>query len=463
LAGKRDSFGKTLTPAVSTKAELSVLLEEEEEEFVDADTEAVPNTVTAPGPAAGPIVESPTTESHPGSTSPSGRPRPASLNFKALALASYATIALPTPSATPSPTPRPLPGMKPLNLGTGASYAARRQSMMALGSSSRSLPASRRQSLRSESRGSESPHSSRDSLGLNRLPPTPNSMSPTSMNSAATGVDGFLQKNQEVLISRIEQLEKALSKSQNRMSVASDVSSSTASSLADDQTALVTELKTERNTLVEDIAGWRTRVTDLERQAALYAKRVETERRESYTARERVRELESERCAWEADRVAQDETIARARDDAAAWRAKYEAASRGECHWQAQAVNLESDVRRLEMELATARRAQAQTATPPNKPWNFPTAPRRVDGSVSSASTTDVDEAASGEMDMWKIRPRVPSPMQNMDVLLEEEEEEVYEDSYEEPSSDGEDGPHCVEEDEDDVASDILGELLNVD
>ncbi|KAG9089660.1 hypothetical protein FS749_001155 [Ceratobasidium sp. UAMH 11750] len=458
LAGKRDSFGKALVPSVSTKAELAVLVEEEEEELVDAkeDTTQVSVPLSVPEPVLTPMVESPTTESHPTRTTSPSRPRPASLNLKALALAASATVALPTPSATPSPTPPPrsLPGMKPLNLGN----AVRRKSMVAVGSSSRnSLPPSRRQSLRSESRGSDSPCSSRDSL-VNRLPPTPNTTSPTSMNSAA-GIEGFLQKNQEVLVSRIEQLEKALAKSQ-RMSLESDASGTT-SSLVEDQITLIAELRNERNTLVEEIAGWRTRVEDLERQAALYVKRVDSERHECSVMRERVHELEAERRTWEAGRLAQEETIARARDDTAAWRAKYEEASKGECHWQAKAVNLESDVRRLEMELAAARR-QIGPVAPPNKRWN-PMAPRRFDGSVSSASTTDVDEAASyasGDMDAWKMKPRAPSPLPNMDVVVEEEEE-VYEDSYEEPclDEDADEESHCVEEDEDDVASDILDEV----
>ncbi|KAF8605300.1 hypothetical protein BDV93DRAFT_56600 [Ceratobasidium sp. AG-I] len=470
IAGKRDSFGKNLVPSSSTKAELSVLLEEEEEEeepTEDKDTAQASVAVYVPGALSAPVA-SPTKIQPVRSPSPSGRPRPASLNLKALAQASSAAItALPTPSPTPSPTPRSLPGMRPLNLGNGTTYAARRQSMMALGASSprSSLIASRRQSLRSESQGSGSTHSSRDSLGqgtlVNRLPPTPATGSPTSASSAAAGVEGFLQKNQEVLISRIHQLEKALAKSQ-RLSGVSDAGSVTPS-LAEEQIALVADLKSERNTLVEDVAGYRARVSDLERQAALYAKRVESERRDAFAAREQVKELEVERCAWEADRVTLDETIVRAREDAAAWRGKFEEASKGECHWHARAVNLEADVRRLEKELANARMAQyamGPTASP-SKQRNAPMAPRRFDGSVSSASTTDVEDSSimSGDMDLFKVRPRAPSPLPNMDVLVEEEEE-VYEDSYEEPSLDeDEEESHGVEEDEEDVDSDVLEEV----
>ncbi|QRW01899.1 hypothetical protein RhiLY_00896 [Ceratobasidium sp. AG-Ba] len=452
LTGKRDSFGKSLVPSVSTKAELAVLVEEEEEDESEANKENVavkPTNLSVSGALPTPVVESPTAEAFPERTcSPNGRPRPASLNLEALSAATSATMALPTPNATPSPTPVPrsLPGMKPLNLGN----PSRRQTMIVLGTSSprSSIPPARRQSLRSESRGSNSTHSSRDSLGpnpaLSRLPLTPSTMSPTSMNSNATGVEGFLMKNQEVLISRIEQLEKALAKSQ-RMSTGSDASTNTASSLVDDQITLIAELKGERNALVEEIGNWRTRVEDLERQAALYVQRVEAERRDCFVARERVQELEAERSAWETECAAKEETIVRARDDAAAWRAKYEEASKSECHWQTKALNLESDVRSLQLELAAVRRQQLGPAVSPSKRSNppAPTAPRRFDGSVSSASTTDEDETASGEMDMRKSKPRAPSPIQNMDVVVEEDED-TFEDSYEEPSLDEDETNHAA-------------------
>ncbi|KAG8716294.1 hypothetical protein FRC11_005124 [Ceratobasidium sp. 423] len=449
LTSKRDSFGKNLVPSASSKGELAVLVEEEEEEETSAtDKENVPlPQPAAPTPAPAPVstpVSSPTKPSFARSPSSPLRPRPASLNLKALASAN--AVSLPTPSATPSPTPGARPGMKPLNLGN----ATRRQSMIALSSNSsrNSLPASRRQSLRSQSRDSGSTHSSKDSLSaaVSRLPPTPNTMSPSS------AVEGFLQKNQEVLISRIDQLEKALASSR-RASVQSNVShSSTASSIAEEQINLIAELKGERNTLLEEIAGWRTRVEDLERQVALYLSKIDTEQDESKLARERVLELEKEQSTWVSDRKAFNDAISRARKDGASWRAKYEEALKGECHWQAKALGLESDVKRLEKELAALR-----TVTPTKK-WNVTLPPRRFDDSMSSTSTADVrDEiyVVSNETEVCKIRPRPASPLPNMDVVVEEEEDEIYESSCEEPGMD-DDEPRCVEEDEDDVSSDIL-------
>ncbi|KAJ1309057.1 hypothetical protein OPQ81_004736 [Rhizoctonia solani] len=447
LASKRDSFGKNLVPSASSKGELAVLVEEEEEEETSGtDKENVPISqpaAPAPEPVSTPV-SSPTKPSfiRSPSLSPS-RPRPASLNLKALATVSSANVvSLPTPSATPSPTPGARPGMKPLNLGN----ATRRQSMISLTSNSprNSLPASRRQSLRSQSRDSASTHSSKDSLSapVNRLPLTPNTTSP------ASAVEGFLYKNQEVLISRIDQLEKALA-SARRASIQSNMShSSTASSIAEEQITLIAELKAERNTLLEEIAGWRTRVEDLERQAALYLNKIDAERSESKLARERVLELEKEQSTWESDRKAFNDAISRAREDGASWRAKYEDALKDECHWQAKALGLETDVKRLEKELAALRTVS------PTKKWSVAVSPHKFHDSLSSTSTADVrDEAyvVSSETDVFKIRPRPTSPLPNMDVVVEEEEDEVYESSCEEP--------HCVEEDEDEVSSDILDEV----
>ncbi|CAE6411952.1 unnamed protein product [Rhizoctonia solani] len=452
LASKRDSFGKNIVPSASSKGELAVLVEEEEEEETSAnDKENIPPPQPA-APAPEPVSTPESSPTKPSSfRSPSlspSRPRPASLNLKSLTMSSSAAVSLPTPSATPSPTPGARPGMKPLNLGN----ATRRKSMVALSSNSprNSLPASRRQSLRSQSRDSASTHSSKDSVSAatNRLPPTPNTMSPTS------AVEGFLQKNQEVLISRIDQLEKALASSR-RASMQSNMSySSMASSIAEEQINLIAELKSERNTLVEEVAGWRTRVEDLERQAELYLNKINSERAESKLARDRVLELEKEQGTWESDRAAFNDAIARSREDGASWRAKYEEALKGECHWQAKALGLESDVKRLEKELAALR-----TVTPTKK-WNVALSPRRFDDSMSSTSTADVrDEAyvVSTETEVFKIRPRPASPLPNMDVVVEEEEDEVYESSCEEPILDDE--PRCVEEDEDEVSSDILDDI----
>jgi hypothetical protein len=231
--------------------------------------------------------------------------------------------------------------------------------------------------------------------------------------------------------------------------------SSVASSIAEEQINLIAELKSERNTLVEEIAGWRTRVQDLERQAELYLNKINSERTESKLARDRVLELEKEQGTWESDRAAFNNAIARAREDGASWRAKYEEALKGECHWQAKALGLDSDVKRLEKELAALR-----TVTPTKK-WNVILSPRRFDDSMSSTSTADVrDEAyvVSTETEVFKIRPRPASPLPNMDVVVEEEEDEVYESSCEEPSLDDNE-PRCVEEDEGEVCSAMLGML----
>lgn len=62
---------------------------------------------------------------------------------------------------------------------------------------------------------------------------------------------------------------------------------------------LIADLKAERDELKRDVDGWRVRVGDLERRMGLLVRRVETERREAWVARERVSVLEVEKCAVE--------------------------------------------------------------------------------------------------------------------------------------------------------------------
>jgi hypothetical protein len=53
----------------------------------------------------------------------------------------------------------------------------------------------------------------------------------------------------------------------------------------------VSDLTEERDSLHEDISGWRTRCADLERAVALHRMKLEEERRENSVAREKVRKL----------------------------------------------------------------------------------------------------------------------------------------------------------------------------
>jgi hypothetical protein len=57
---------------------------------------------------------------------------------------------------------------------------------------------------------------------------------------------------------------------------------------SDEMLCLIADLKAERDELKRDMDGWRTRVADLESQIAIFAKRVENERREAWVARCRV-------------------------------------------------------------------------------------------------------------------------------------------------------------------------------
>jgi hypothetical protein len=58
---------------------------------------------------------------------------------------------------------------------------------------------------------------------------------------------------------------------------------------------LISDLKAERDELSKDIEGWRVRVSDLDKQVGMLARRIEIERREAWVARERSGLLEIEK------------------------------------------------------------------------------------------------------------------------------------------------------------------------
>jgi len=61
---------------------------------------------------------------------------------------------------------------------------------------------------------------------------------------------------------------------------------------------LVSDLKAERDELKRDVDGWRTRVSDLEKQIGMFAKRVENERREAWVARSKLGLVEMEKATF---------------------------------------------------------------------------------------------------------------------------------------------------------------------
>ncbi|KAH9918154.1 uncharacterized protein B0H18DRAFT_883054 [Fomitopsis serialis] len=314
---KRESFGKLMASA-SAKEQLGTLVEEEEEEEEQAPISAssVEVTVTSPSPA--PV-----------------RHRPASLNLRPLSLAigSVVTGDLPTPTPTPSPSPGARSGLRSLTLASKrqslnlpsapsplSGAPARRPSLnldlnMEHHQSFRNSQLSRRSSVSYVCSTDTAPQTM---IGL----PTPE-MTPTSASSRtkedmesflasrstrplSTSEQHFLFQAHTTLVQRISDLERALSSRSSRsysrpVSYASDSSavSTVSSEPSDEMLSLIADLKAERDELKRDVDGWRMRVSDLEKQISLYAKRIDAERRDAWVARQRVGLLEVERAGLE--------------------------------------------------------------------------------------------------------------------------------------------------------------------
>ncbi|KAG8904818.1 hypothetical protein FRB99_001124 [Tulasnella sp. 403] len=404
LANKRDSFGKNLVAASSSlKAELSTLLEEDEEDrikddddddrIVDADVlEPISAIVEEPetfaeigsatvstdafvgdsvqgsgadafGPASingdwevasTSTILAPTSSSSLGLTAPrtptvipaspagSPRPRPPSLSLRPLSLVS----ALPTlnsNSATPSPNPSPR--LKSLTLSTTLpapqttaprntnTVAARRQSVLMIGpltpspSPQASLPACSSslmtQPRRKSSIGyrrtaqdqytpvSAAPSVPKETTIRQSLPPTPGltptsamtnrSASPStpsdSISSSRASSEFFQNQAVASLLSRIAILEEALAAQSGKTVVAlieEEEEKMKAPTGKDELIVLITDLKAERDELNNDIAGWRTRCSDLTHAQQMLQRRLADERRELLVLQQRLSSLTSE-------------------------------------------------------------------------------------------------------------------------------------------------------------------------
>ncbi|PIL36669.1 hypothetical protein GSI_00358 [Ganoderma sinense ZZ0214-1] len=342
MGSKRDSI--KFMPSACSSEMLGTLVEEEEEEEEEETTvvatsperhASVPTTMTAVQPA--PV-----------------RPRPASLNLRPLSLSSNSLFQ--DDILTPSPTPSPRLGLKSLTLtsspsSTLGSAIDRRQSVILSSSPSAPVPLNRRPPLNvmTDNAVSVSP-SRRSSItyvtnadaqtvsvwGLPTPDMTPTSSTldkrrTTSISSSASGSmdlgqlnmprgrplsmseQHFLFQAHETLVQRITDLERALAHSSRSrpVSCASDASYAS-SEPSDEMLQLIADLKAERDELKKDVDGWRTRVADLQHQIDMHAKRIETERRDAWVARQRVGLLEVEKSALEkttAEKTAQAEDV----------------------------------------------------------------------------------------------------------------------------------------------------------
>lgn len=357
LVGKRDSMGKYMASA-SSKDQLHTLVEEEEEEEEDESSKNKEQAIAVPDfVAQGPTTPVSFTVAV---TKPSpARHRPASLNLRPLALTSGCIInpvsgSLPTPTLTPGPKSS---GLKSLSLSvspcaansntndtTISTTSMRRQSLILPSSPiSTSGIVNRRTSLNItcdssspmisdgvKRQSSISYKCSIDStVGRFTGLPTPemtpiqserkqldctagDDLSP-SRRPLSASEQHFLFKSHNALLARITDLENALSsRSRSRswsrpVSVASDVSSNSASEPSDEMLSLIADLKAERDELKRDVDGWRTRVADLDDKVGVFAKRVEAERREAWVARSHLGLLEIEKNGLE--KALRDKTV----------------------------------------------------------------------------------------------------------------------------------------------------------
>ncbi|KAF5357652.1 hypothetical protein D9758_007447 [Tetrapyrgos nigripes] len=348
MGSKRDSF-KLLAASSSSKDQLHTLVEEEEEEEWDAeksqDTPAA-KSVTIPDPLT-PV----SPDDCEVRTTPAVRPRPVGLNLRPLSLTPETLVStvhgLPTPSMTPSPrstlrslsltpssvsaeealsnnTPTPAPrGRLALSIQTSTDAMAiddennkknkpiRRSSISYKRSSpsyGNGLPTPEMTPTFTERRPLSS-HTSISSVGTSSSEEDffPNSTSHGSYHRQrplSASEQHFLFKSHNALLSRIQDLERALSvrresissygsRPMSTVSIADSEASS--SEPSDEMLRLVADLKAERDELKRDVDGWRVRVGDLEKQIGVLGKRVEGERREAWVARSRISVLEAEK------------------------------------------------------------------------------------------------------------------------------------------------------------------------
>ena len=340
-AGKRDSFGKHLTPSTSSKEQLHTLVEEDEEEG-EEDCEDDSTMVSSPIELSSPTEVSKSVELVDSTPTPQ-RHRPAQLNLRQLA-SGKENFSLPTPS---TPTQRSSTGLRSLTLATspvpitsmaeneGSTITNRtkRHSVIVPSVSPVVTPARRASldlegSLRSPISFQTDSAQKRRSISYKHSVDIPSKQLPTpaltptveqrpisvSSNSSLASVSDrsiseteqhFLYQAHAILVQRITDLERALAASQPRSrpgSRASEISNGSSMSASfipeepsDEMLQLIADLKAERDELSKDVDGWRVRVSDLEKQVGVLSQRVDLERREAWVARQRTGLLEVEK------------------------------------------------------------------------------------------------------------------------------------------------------------------------
>ncbi|KAJ3917698.1 hypothetical protein F5877DRAFT_44132 [Lentinula edodes] len=446
--GKRESFKPS-----SSKDQLHTLVEEEEEEEDWDFQKSSPRKLPVSAVSLSNDDKLPTTPVTPDDAfakQTASRPRPATLTLRPLSLTAGG---LPTPSLTPSVRP----GLRSLSLVPNDEQTTRNSfNDVSPTPYLRARPANLQISTSRGSvdetscaipirRSSISYKSSAAAAGL----PTPE-MTPTfserryshnslGSNTSVSGISNdedflqsnasysrhrplsaseqhFLFKSHNALLSRIQDLEKALIVRRTSVSsvpgsrplsssfsVTDSEDMSISSEPSDEMLRLVADLKAERDELKRDVDGWRVRVGDLEKQIGLLGKRVEGERREAWVARSRTNLLEAEKNTFEKEYGQAKEEMARMEEEKNKEIAQLTAQVRtleadkqrtiqdnahlsGECeYWKVEAARL-SKMRKDEMLISTVRSTYDTE--------HAPSAWRRglhYDSVDSLESSTDVD------------------------------------------------------------------------
>jgi hypothetical protein len=286
LSGKRDSFGRLLTPAssCSSKKELHTLLEEDEGD----DEEAALDEPQYVPPAPSPLPQ---------------RHRPASLKLRPLSLRSAA--ALPTPS--PTPPIRNSSKLKTLTLASAAVIAQatalgppKRSSAVVAGGSpmlstielDTSLQRSNSVGRRKEDSapllrpGLLTPDASSSSLARSLSPrfdtrgrsPSPGRSSASSPDDAHTA---YLAQSHASLLTRIAELENALT-------IKDDRSEPALAEPSEELLEMLADLKTERDNLKKELDGARAKTAEYEKDITILNRRVDNERREVWVTKEKL-------------------------------------------------------------------------------------------------------------------------------------------------------------------------------
>lgn len=283
LTGKRDSFGKLLTPAssCSSKNELHTLLEENEGD----DEEVTPDELQYIPPAPSPLPQ---------------RHRPASLKLRPLSLRSAA--ALPTPS--PTPPMRNFTKLKSLTLASSAIIAQatalgppkRSSAVVPGGSPMLSLIELDTSLQRSNSVGRRNPDSARPGFltpdtSSNSLAPSPSPRFDARGRSPSPGLSpisspddahtAYLTQSHTSLLARIAELENALT-------IRDDRPEPVFSELSEELLEMLADLKTERDNLKKEVDDAHSKTVEHEKQVTTLSRRVDNERREVWVTKEKL-------------------------------------------------------------------------------------------------------------------------------------------------------------------------------